>query len=332
MVYQNQAYYFCKNLQGDVIVITDAKGAVIARYSYDAWGVCTITGLTELGATVANKNLFRYRSYIYDADLNLYYLQSRYYDPETGRFINGDEVIFLGITETITSYHLFAYCENNPVNRSDTIGGSFITGVYEVLSYINRMFVGGGLLSYLIEAAVSASNYTYNKQLELKRIIYDQSAGDPAKAKMGYWKGEFNGCSWVATNNALSMVGKYTHASKIIKYFESWGSILNGAFGVMPDAIVDYLRKEKGLQVDWDLLPSKKKIDKNIKNSDASILLYIHSSGMHYIAIRWNTSTKKFEAYNVWSGRCRAFSYNSIQEDLLDSHSYTPVALICIEK
>ncbi len=122
MVYQNQAYYFCKNLQGDVIVITDAKGAVIARYSYDAWGVCTITGLTELGATVANKNLFRYRSYIYDADLNLYYLQSRYYDPETGRFINGDEVRYLGIGQSAASYNLFAYCTNDPINHYDLYG------------------------------------------------------------------------------------------------------------------------------------------------------------------------------------------------------------------
>ena len=122
MVYQNQAYYFYKNLQGDVIAITDAKGAVIAKYSYDAWGMCTITGLTSLGTTVANKNLFRYRSYIYDADLKLYYLQSRYYDPETGRFINGDEPIFLGANESIVSYHLFTYCENDPVSRSDADG------------------------------------------------------------------------------------------------------------------------------------------------------------------------------------------------------------------
>ena len=69
MVYEGNAYYFYKNLQGDVIAITNAKGAEIARYSYDAWGVCAVTELTELGGTVANKNVFRYRSYIYDADL-----------------------------------------------------------------------------------------------------------------------------------------------------------------------------------------------------------------------------------------------------------------------
>lgn len=122
MVYQNKAYYFYKNLQGDVIAITDDKGEVIARYTYDAWGVCTITGLTEFGTTIANKNLFRYRSYIYDTDLKLYYLQSRYYDPETGRFINGDDVRYLGADKSIIAYNLFAYCENDSINQHDLYG------------------------------------------------------------------------------------------------------------------------------------------------------------------------------------------------------------------
>jgi len=84
--------------------------------------VCTITGLTELGTAVANKNVFRYRSYIYDADLGWYYLQSRYYDPQIGRFINGYDAAYLGANETALSYNLFVYCESDPVNYSDESG------------------------------------------------------------------------------------------------------------------------------------------------------------------------------------------------------------------
>ena len=54
----------------------------------------------------------------------MYYLQSRYYDPETGRFLNADDVNFLGATETLLSYNAFAYCENDPVNYDDKTGNA----------------------------------------------------------------------------------------------------------------------------------------------------------------------------------------------------------------
>ena len=37
-----------------------------------------------------NLNPLRYRGYVYDDETGLYYLQSRYYDPVTGRFLNAD--------------------------------------------------------------------------------------------------------------------------------------------------------------------------------------------------------------------------------------------------
>ena len=93
--HEGTAYYFYKNLQGDVIAITDDTGAVVARYTYDAWGkVLTVTDANGTAITdinhIANINPFRYRSYYYDTETELYYLQSRYYDPEVGRFINED--------------------------------------------------------------------------------------------------------------------------------------------------------------------------------------------------------------------------------------------------
>ena len=95
IIYDNgsisKPYYFDKNLQGDVIGIVDENGFVVARYSYDAWGKCTIVSDTS-GINIAFYNPFRYRGYYYDKETELYYLQSRYYDPETGRFINGDEL------------------------------------------------------------------------------------------------------------------------------------------------------------------------------------------------------------------------------------------------
>ena len=72
-------YYFIKNLQGDVIAIVDKDAKTVARYSYDAWGVPKIDSDSS-GCSIATINPFRYRSYYYDEEIKLYYLQSRYYD------------------------------------------------------------------------------------------------------------------------------------------------------------------------------------------------------------------------------------------------------------
>ena len=117
--YDYTRYAFRKNLQGDVIAILDTNGNPVARYAYDAWGrVLSVTDGSGNAITdrnhVANKNPIRYRGYYYDTDTGWYYLGSRYYDPVVKRFINADGVI--------ADYNLFAYCNNNPVMRSDHSG------------------------------------------------------------------------------------------------------------------------------------------------------------------------------------------------------------------
>ena len=109
-------YYYIKDLQGDITEIVDKDGKAVAEYAYDAWG----NMLTENNGTLAvgKLNQFRYRSYVYDEETGLYYLQSRYYDPFTGRFLNAD--IFNDTdTKTSLSTNMYAYCENNSVNYVD---------------------------------------------------------------------------------------------------------------------------------------------------------------------------------------------------------------------
>ena len=118
-IYNNQYYYFQKNLQGDVVRILNSSGAVVTEYTYDAWGnVLTTTG--SLASTVGRYNPFRYRSYYYDEETGFYYLQSRYYDPTVGRFLNADGII--GANGGIEGYNMFAYCNNNPIIFADYNG------------------------------------------------------------------------------------------------------------------------------------------------------------------------------------------------------------------
>ena len=126
-LYNGSTYYYVFNGQGDVIGITDGYGNMLARYTYDAWGKpLTITDgagndVSGNASHIANVNPFRYRGYYYDKESGLYYVGSRYYDPQTGRFINADGYI-ADTNGNIHGSNLFAYCFNNPVNMSDETG------------------------------------------------------------------------------------------------------------------------------------------------------------------------------------------------------------------
>ncbi|MBE6573438.1 MAG: RHS repeat-associated core domain-containing protein [Ruminococcaceae bacterium] len=119
--YNGESYFFVKNLQGDVISIIDIYGDTKVKYTYDAWGKCSIP-FDSSNILIGDINPFRYRGYYYDDETNLYYLQSRYYNPEVGRFVNCDEVSYLEINELWLSYNLYAYCENEPINNGDHSG------------------------------------------------------------------------------------------------------------------------------------------------------------------------------------------------------------------
>ena len=124
IVYNNIPYYFHRNLQDDIIAIVDKAGNTVARYAYDAWGACiSASGESE----IASVNPFRYRGYYCDIETGYYYLQTRYYDPTTGRFLNSDDIKYLGTTDCSIGFNLFSYCDNNPVNRSDVNGHSWIS-------------------------------------------------------------------------------------------------------------------------------------------------------------------------------------------------------------
>ena len=116
MKYNNTLYYYVLNAQGDVVRIVNSSRNTVASYTYDPWGK-----IISSSGTLADINPLRYRGYYYASEPGFYYLQSRYYDPEIGRFINADSYASTDATGLLST-NMFAYCENDPVNKSDPTG------------------------------------------------------------------------------------------------------------------------------------------------------------------------------------------------------------------
>ena len=120
VAYGGAEYFYLKNAQGDVTGLVDSSGTQVVAYTYDAWGnPLTTTG--TMANTLGELNPFRYRGYVYDTETGLYYLQSRYYNPQMGRFINADGELS-DVGDSVKGYNLFSYCQNNPTNMSDSEG------------------------------------------------------------------------------------------------------------------------------------------------------------------------------------------------------------------
>ena len=131
---------------GDVLGIYDTSGTLVAKYIYDAWGNCTISGETT-NNTLAHANPIRYRGYYYDDDTGLYYCNARYYSPKWRRFISPDDTAYLD-PENVNGLNLYCYCNNDPINYIDPSGHmpkwlAWIISGIEVAAGIALCFVPG---------------------------------------------------------------------------------------------------------------------------------------------------------------------------------------------
>ena len=117
--YNGNYYYYLRNAQSDIVKLIDKTGATVVEYHYDSWGKLLSTS-GSLASTLGKNNPFRYRGYVYDEETGFYYLQSRYYNPEVGRFISSDVLLSTG--QGVLGHNAYAYCGNNPIVREDTQG------------------------------------------------------------------------------------------------------------------------------------------------------------------------------------------------------------------
>ena len=134
--------------------------------------ILTQTSYTQSGLNnkaIALLNPFRYRSYYYDEETGLYYLNSRYYDPEIGRFINADDISVLSEgKDFFNGLNLYAYCGNNPVMDVDSNGNwswttfygwlavAVLAGVAIAAVVVGTVITGGALGATFVGAGSGA--------------------------------------------------------------------------------------------------------------------------------------------------------------------------------
>ena len=208
--YNNDIYFYIKNLQGDIIGILDSNYQEIVKYKYDSWGnTISITDnngndICNNSNHIANINPFRYRGYYFDTETELYYLKARYYNPKFGRFLNADGII--GANNDIISNNLYAYCSNDPINNTDEEGEGFFSG------FVASAFVGAcaGVAGQFISDVVS-------------------SYGTGKKFKWSSWQTYVG----AAVNGAVAGAGIYTLGvlSKTTFACNAFGKFMTGKFG-----------------------------------------------------------------------------------------------------
>ena len=161
--YNSAYYYYLKNLQGDILGAVDASGNLLYQYEYDAWGNPTVLDaqgsvISPSASHIANSNPLRYRSYFFDTETGFYYVSSRYYDPEVGRWISPEPNVYEGEFDEnagLIGYNVYAYCANNPVNNLDPTG-EFVISTAVLIGIGIGALIGG----------VAGGVYGYNKAVK----------------------------------------------------------------------------------------------------------------------------------------------------------------------
>jgi RHS repeat-associated protein len=235
-------YVYRRDVFGNITNIFDLNGTCVVKYVYDAWGnhkAYDINGTkiydSSVGATagyeghIGNLNAFRYRGYFYDTETGLYFLKTRYFDSQTGRFISQDSVEYLD-PETVNGLNLYAYCNNNCVNMLDPLGNkavwwnpfSWFDGVSNIGKIIigAALFVGAIALTVATGGALAPLFITMAVGVGISTAIGGfgaviASGGDWSQFGSGAWNGFADGVLWGGIFSfAGASVGAIKYAAK----------------------------------------------------------------------------------------------------------------------
>lgn len=149
-------YIYIRDILGNITKVVDIQGNIIVEYWYDAFGNITKIEDNSSNDEISSINPYTYRGYRYDSEISMYYLNSRYYNPEMGRFINADGL--LGEQGNILSHNMFTYCANNSILYQDPSGESFILACIAIGAIAGGII--GGITAYNNNGDILAGIFT----------------------------------------------------------------------------------------------------------------------------------------------------------------------------
>ena len=225
-------------------------------------------------------------------------MQSRYYNPEMGRFINADGYASTG--QGVLGYNMFAYCGNNPIIYSDNSGARCV--------YTSTLMGGGN------------------------GYIYNQNTDEFSNKRFGNSTVSFSGCGAIATYNALLTLGCRPDLDEIIQYYEQSGSLLFGGVAGLPySAVADYFA-EAGYNVAMCADPEL--FNYCTSQSDASVIWYTWNNsnkmGMHFFHIDSIAGCNR--GYNVFSNENSVHYMPSNISDFFSGSNGKYCVIICINR
>ena len=269
--YNGTDYFYLRNAQGDVTGLVDSAGTKVVSYAYDPWGK-TWDASGTLASTLGTFNPLRYRGYVYDTETGLYYLNSRYYNPTWGRFINADTTDVLGASLDKANWdkNLFAYCDNNPIIRVDHGGQIW-------------MLIGAAVGAFVSGAVSAISQYATTGSINWKTVGINAAAGAVSGALAT------TGIGLVASIGANAGLGGAAYVSdQIVNGDEITldGLVTNTIAGGVGGAIGGSGANAKGLSAAW-------------KSASNSITRELRRANIKYAAKRISAYTAEKTAIKI---------------------------------
>ena len=278
--YGGQVYYYLYNAQGDVMALYDNDLNIVTEYTYDSWGkLLSVTG--SLAETVGKANPFRYRGYYYDTETELYYLNSRYYDPEIGRFINADGYVSTG--QGVLGNNMFTYCGNNPIIKFDFTGNGWLLATLIVvaatvlIAHVVAIKKINNSAANPVEKKLAKKDYFAAYKVDKSRKIADKYTdkyyGKGAHKADNNQANAFRHAMWSAVMTdkiGKKKARKFATAHEMVKNFKEWQEncemdLFNNALGrqiaeenegkgydVFAEKIHEAINDGKAVVIEWD--------------------------------------------------------------------------------